>query len=206
MSNYYLRNSPDVKSWPQVMTPAGLMRFWFQDEVVYSPGFDGKFTVAFLEEDGGLVLSDGKTYVTPAAKCVMWSPFRGIPVDNRKGEDFALKEIKPNGKITGQYLNSWSTQASEVDAIIFESYINSLFSFSPGDIAFERKLFDARQSYLERVRVFKVEEEKFAEQTATDFAGLAEEFDRLYPQEKREYYPTYNPGNAQTFVARIKFS
>jgi len=160
-----------------VPTPVGVIRV--ADNYSTTDGCRS-FSVAILVEDGGLKLSDGKTYFTGPEAMFSWSS-SGLNLDNAKGRNFPVKARKGTKGFESS-LDSWSTLASEVEQAIFDSYISGSVSFcQPFDVAYETKVHDLVIKKVNTLRYFKAEVEASVKSLADEASQLSEEHEANYP-------------------------
>jgi hypothetical protein len=139
------------------------------------------FYVAVLPEDGGLKLSDGKTYVTTSDRFFSWTS-SGIIIENTKGDTFPLKARKGSGKSLGPALAVWSEQGQEVEKAIFEAYISrGMSSILPWDVVYETKVHDLQVEKNQKFLQMKNEMTKAVEALTLKATELYEEHERMFP-------------------------
>lgn len=140
-----------------------------------------KFYVAALPEDGGLKLSDGKTYVTGPDRFFTWTS-NGINIENTKGDTFPLRARKGSGKTLESALSVWSEQGQEMEKAIFDAYIsNGVPSTLPWNVAYETKVHDLGVEKAQKFLQMKNEMAKVVEDLTLKAAELYEEHERMFP-------------------------
>ena len=139
------------------------------------------FYVAVLPEDGGLKLSDGKTYVTASDRFFSWTS-NGIIIENTKGDTFPLKARKNSGKSLGPALAVWSEQGQEVENAIFEAYISKgMASILPWNVVYETKVHDLQVEKNQKFLQMKNEMTKAVETLTLKATELYEEHEKMFP-------------------------
>lgn len=160
-----------------VPTPVGVIRVADNDS---TPDGYRYFSVAILVEDGGLKLSDGKTYFTGPEAMFSWAS-SGLNLDNAKGRNFPVKARKGTKGFESS-LDSWSALASEVEQAIFDSYISGSMSFcQPYDVTYETKVHDLVVKKVNTLRHLKTEVEESIKNMSNEASQLLEEHETNYP-------------------------
>jgi hypothetical protein len=159
-----------------VPSPIGVLRI---RDYFSTPNGLRHFHVAILEEDGGVKLSDGKTYFTASESYFSWRSV-GLELENVKGRSFPVKARK-NAKSFEASLETWSELAGEVEQAVFDTYISGAFTVvQPYNVQYETKVHDLVLKTLQSIRDLKAEIENTLSPLRDEAGLLTAEHEQMY--------------------------
>lgn len=147
------------------------------------------------KSDGGLSLSDGRTYITTEGRSVEWWVYRGIILRNAQAaNNFPLRATtRTDGKKGHAVLSlTYSVEAQEFDEAVLEAYLSGIAGV-PDDASLVTEAFQERQARIGKIRHLKTLEEEITKASEAYGKEFTEKYSFLYPERQRtKYTPPYN--------------
>jgi len=193
MGNHY--TDYDYSTLPIVPTKYGMLRllpktFGYSERDINT---FLSFEVVISPDDGGLTLPDGKTYITPPKRSIVWAVYGGIPIENSPGGDFPVKARIGSSKKLANFEVSWSENAQIISDVLLESYVNGDMLVTPEDQYLVEKAHKSVEAARDLCREAKELEQKAANRSEERLA-LLEEIRANYPGAARyiPFMPSYS--------------
>lgn len=193
--------STPIEQLPSVATKYGIIRFHVKGERTSEhfgldsseDGLDYNIAVVIAEEDGGLVLPDGRTYVTPQNRSILWNVFKGTYIQKKAGGDFPVKAKKQGSRGLEHFSASYSVEAQEINDVILEAYLSGAFDLTIEDPALVREAQTFTEGWRTRLRtIVELEEEAFSYH-ASNGGHITEAYNDKHPGTTHGYYILPSP-------------
>lgn len=144
------------------------------------------------EEDGGLILPDGRTFVTTRNRSIEWWPYMGISQKSNPGAHFPVRNVKKVGsrKKYDKFSSTYSVEGEMFDDAILEAYLSGiLLTLSSDEKALIVDAHDRRKKSIPKTRKLKELEAEIVNDSLEADKSLGERYANLFPEKTVHYGP-----------------